>query len=129
MAEVSWTVIHVRATDDDPPEFDSFAYSEGLVANENVPNLWVSYRGDCGHQLGYEMAHYLVNGTARRLIAGEIAIGESWDSETAAGGVVRVRLGETVGRDECARLEAFPRDGVPLSPLSWTCSLDDDWVT
>jgi hypothetical protein len=128
VTEFSWTVIHVRSTGDDPPGFEEFAYTEGLVANEEMPNLWLSYRGACGHRLGYEMAHYLVNETAQQLIDHGVAPGGAVDGETAAGGIIRVRVGDPVGPREGEQLEAFPSDGAPIIPLSWTCSLDADWA-
>lgn len=128
VADLTWTVIHVSLGEgDEDPTFEPFAYTEGLTSEEELPNLWLSYRGGCGHRLGQEMAHFVVNETAKGLVDHGIELSGSLDVETAAGATIRIVLGAPLDKDECLELEVFPDDDGAVVPLSWTCSLDEGW--
>lgn len=128
MVEITWTVTHVLDTAADPdPTFEPFAYSEGLLAEEGVPNLYMSYTGRCGHRVGNEMANYMVNEAASQMIDAAVPAGGTVDVLTAADATLRLELGGPVDIAASRRLGVFPRDPGPVIPITWICSLDDDW--
>lgn len=128
LGEITWTVTHVLDAAADPdPSFEPFAYSEGLLAEEGVPNLYLSHTGRCGHRVGYEMANFMVNEAARRLIDGSAQMGGSVDVMTEGDATLRLELGEPIDIETSRSLEVFPRDPGPVIPITWICSLDGDW--
>ncbi len=129
MGEITWTVTHVMETAAHPDlSFEPFAYSEGLLIEEGVPNLYMSHEGRCGHRVGYEIANYMINEAASHSVDGAVEAGGTLDVFTAAGATLRLELGQPIDVDASRMLEVFPRDPGPVIPITWRCSLDDDWV-
>lgn len=124
----AWTVLHIAPCVGDPPGSVPFAYTEGVYGGFGKPNLWMSYRGACGHVLGTAVAHGCVNDIADRLITGEMGPGKTCDLLTGARDVLRFAAGDPIEGEEADAIEAWPADGGPILPLSWRCSLDDDWI-
>ncbi|MBI2709640.1 MAG: hypothetical protein HYX34_08075 [Actinobacteria bacterium] len=124
----AWMVVHVTPTVDDPPHADAYAYTEGMHAAFRTPNLWLSYRGACGHRMNTRVAHWCANHLADRVILGELAPGDWCDVPTGEDEVLRFTVGEPVEREAADAIEAWPDDGWPILPLSWRCSLDADWA-
>src|SRR5438270_6690670 len=57
-------------------EGEEFVYSEDLWATHGLPELWVSGLGACGHRVDGRGAANVLNTMIRRMIAGDLKVGD-----------------------------------------------------
>ena len=122
----SWTAIPIdwRLTAVFPTIYDEgegFVYSENLWTTHQLPELWVSCLGTCGHRVSEEGAANVLNEMARRMIAGELKAGGEHAVPFDSGAVLRFSLGSpSRGRWEELQTYGADRD-APVSEVRWSC--------
>lgn len=98
-------------------EGEEFVYSEDLWATHGLPELWVSGLGACGHRVDGRGAANVLNTMIRRLIAGDLNVGDEhpalFDSG-AAGREARHCPGQCLEDGEPSRSLAFDPGKLPL---------------
>jgi len=116
---IDWRLTGVFPTIHDRGE--AFVYSENLWATHQLPELWVSCLGVCGHRVGVDGAAHVLNGMAKRMIAGDLEVGGEHAVPFDSGAVLRFRVG-LPSRSRREELEAYGADeGAPVSEVCWSC--------
>lgn len=116
---IDWHLTCVFPTIHD--EGEAFVYSDNLWATHQLPELWVSCLGACGHRVSEEGAAHVLNEMARRMIAGELHPGGDHAVPFDSGAVLRFEAGQpSHGRWEELETYCAERD-APVIEVRWSC--------
>ena len=104
-------------------EGEEFVYSEDLWATHGLPELWVSGLGTCGHRVDGRGAAAVLNTMIRRMIAGDLKVGDEHHALFDSGATLRFRVGPPMtGRWYELQTYGASQD-APVSEVTWTCCL------
>lgn len=125
MADIDWKLIGVASAEGDDEIIDPFIYTFGLWDRHQLPELWCSTTGTCGHNTELEGLGMVMNQLAGRLVdEGKLdePVPVPFQSRLSDGPIVLTFTPEPPSTKKRNDLQTFvTKRQAPIIEIRWRC--------